>query len=54
MPDKVEDDEIRKYANLFKLKVEKNNVEQLNKELLIADAADMKRKRDDLLSKVYK
>ena len=27
MPDKVEDDEIRKYANLFKLKVEKNNVE---------------------------
>lgn len=27
MPDKDEDDEIRKYGNLFKIKVEKNNLD---------------------------
>jgi hypothetical protein len=36
----MEEDEIKKYSNLFKIKVEKNNVEELNQQLMMAHQAD--------------
>lgn len=49
--DEVEEDEIRKYASLFKVKLNENNIEKVNSELLKAHKADIQRKNEAFSAK---
>jgi hypothetical protein len=49
--DEVEEDEIRKYASLFRVKLNESNIDKVNAELLKAHKADIQRKNEAFMAK---